>query len=102
MQSSAYRGIASAISSETAKLVTAARNVEEHNARLMAREKSNRWGLVALAAMVVFLVGGFCGILVEKRQTADLLSNIGSQIERVQTPALPIAENPRKNGKGGL
>lgn len=93
------RAIASTISAETAKLVTAARKIEEHNERLILQQRSNRWGLLALAALVVFLVGGFCGILVEKRQTADLLANIGTQIERVQTTALPIAQVQRKNEK---
>jgi hypothetical protein len=97
---SEIRGVTAALSTEVRKLVTAARDVEQHNARLMAREKSNRWGMLALAALVIFLVGGLAGIAIEKRQTADLLTNMGAQIERVQTPALPIAADPRKNGKG--
>jgi hypothetical protein len=96
------RRIALSISAETVKLATAARKVEEHNERLILQQRSNGWGLLGLAALVVFLVGGFCGILVEKRQTADLLANIGTQIERVQTPALPIVQIPRKNRKEGL
>jgi hypothetical protein len=100
---SEIRGVTAAISTEVRKLVTAARGVEEHNARLVTRERSNRWGMLSLAMLVVFLVGGLCGILVEKRQTVDALVNIGAQIERVQTPAtLPIADSSRKNGKRGL
>jgi hypothetical protein len=94
------RGITAAISTEVRKLVSAAREVEQHNARLMARERSNRWGLMALAALLLFLAGGLCGMFLETRQTAGILANIGAQIERVQTPApLPIAATPRKNGK---
>jgi hypothetical protein len=100
---SEIRGVTAAISTEVRKLVRAARYVEGHNARLMARERSNRWGMLSLAMLVVFLVGGLCGILVEKRQTVDPLANIGGQIERVQTPAtLPNADSSRKNGKRGL
>jgi hypothetical protein len=98
------RGIASAIANETAKLVTAARKVEEHNERLIMQQRSNRWGMLALAALVLFLLGGVAGIVVEKRQTTDLLSNVGEQIERMRTPATPtIVEMPRTNGrKSGL
>ncbi len=98
---SEYRGIASTISSETAKLVTAARKVEEHNNRLIQEKVEDGWIMKALIVMIVFLLGGFCGILVEKRQTADALANIDSQIEHVQTPALPspMEQTPKRNRK---
>ena len=100
---SEIRGVTAAISTEVRKLLTAARDVEQHNQRLVARERSNRWGMLALAALTLFLIGGICGIEVEKRQTSDLLTSLGSQIERVQTPAaLPVAETPRRNRKNGL
>jgi hypothetical protein len=95
--------VVSKIDTGTAKLIAAARLVEQHNAALVAQQRSNRWGLMAMAALLIFLVGGLAGIVLEKRQTVDALANIGAQIERVQTPAaLPIAENPRKNKKQGL
>jgi hypothetical protein len=98
-----YRGIAAALAAETSKLARNAREVEELNRRLIVQQRSNSRGLMAMAALLIFLVGGLAGIVLEKRQTVDLLSNIGAQIERVQTPAaLPIAENPRKNKKQGL
>lgn len=97
-----YRGIAAALASETNKLAKTAREVEELNRRLIVQQRSNRWGMLALAGLVAFLVGGLCGIVLEKRQTADLLTNIGAQIERVQTPVpLPIATDQRNNGKRG-
>ncbi len=95
--------VVSKIDAGTAKLVAAARLVEQHNAALVARDRSNRWGLLAMAALLLFLIGGLAGIVLEKRQTLDALANIGAQIERVKTPAaLPIAESSRKNGKRGL
>jgi hypothetical protein len=98
-----YRGIVATINTEVKKLDASARLVEEHNARLMARERSNRWALQTAAVFVAFLIGGLAGIILEKRQTVDLLSNIGAQIERVQTPApLPVVAIPRNNGKRGL
>ena len=87
-----------------AKLVAAAAKVDQHNRELIAeqraKERARGWQIPALAALVVFLIGGLCGIAVEKRQTADALANIGSQIERVQTPVLPNVQISRKNGKG--
>jgi hypothetical protein len=98
-----YRGIASALAAETSKLAKTAREVEELNRRLIVQQRSNRWGMQALAALLIFLVGGLAGIVLEKRQTVDALANIGMQIERVQTPAaLPIAESPRNHKKQGL
>ena len=94
-----YRSIASTLSSETAKLVVTARKVEEHNERLIYQQQSNRWALLALAALAIFVMGSLCGISLEKRQTLDALANIGSQIERIQTPAPSIATPSRKNGK---
>ena len=96
-----YRGIISNISAEVKKLDVAARLVEEHNARLMARERSNRWVLQAVGAFLLFLVGGLCGIALEKRQTVDVLRDLGLQVERAEGPAsVPIVEVPRKKKSG--
>jgi hypothetical protein len=95
------RGITATISSEMLKLVSAARLVEKHNEQLIAQQRANGWMLQALVAVVLFLIGGFCGIMVEKRQTTDLLSNIGAQVERVQTPPVtPIVEVPKRRKQG--
>ena len=64
------------------KLAAAAMVFEKHNERLIAREKSNRWEMLSLAMLVVFLVRGLAGIMVEKRQTANLLSNMAAQAAR--------------------
>jgi hypothetical protein len=89
-----YAGVASTLSSETAKLVAAARKVQEHNERLIVRERSNRWGLMALTALLLFLVGGLTGILLDRQQTIELISNIVTRVEQVRTSALPIVEDP--------
>jgi single-strand DNA-binding protein len=44
-----YRSIASAISNETTKLITAARRIEQHNEQLIVRQRSNSWMLTATA-----------------------------------------------------
>jgi hypothetical protein len=95
-----YRGISATISSELTKLVIASANLREHNAQLFVQERSNRWLWQGLLGLALFLIGGVSGILLEKRQTTDLLNNIGTQIDRIQTPASPSAvRNPHSNSQ---
>ena len=58
-----YRNIASTISGEAAKLVTAARQVEQHNERLIQRQREDGWIMKTLVGLILFLVGGVCGML---------------------------------------
>jgi hypothetical protein len=74
-----YRGIAAALAAETSKLAKNAREVEELNHRLILRQRSDGWTMRALAALLIFLVGGLAGIIVEKRQTLNALVNIGAR-----------------------
>jgi hypothetical protein len=95
-----YRGISVTISSELTKLAIASANLREHNAQLFVQERSNRWLWQGLLGLALFLIGGVSGIVLEKRQTTDLLNNIGTQIERIQTPASPLAvRNPHSNSQ---
>jgi len=84
-----YKGISGIISAELGKLTAASRHVQEHNARLILQERSNVWVWQGLLALVLLLVGGLCGIVLEKRQTTDILSGIVTQIEQIQTPPAP-------------
>lgn len=74
-----YRGIAAALAAETSKLAKNAREVEELNHRLILRQRSDGWTMRALAALLIFLVGGLAGIIVEKRQTVNAVVNIGAR-----------------------
>ena len=85
-----YKGISATISAELGKLTAASRHVQEHNARLILQERSNVWVWQGLLALVLFLVGGLCGIVLEKRQTTDILGGIVTQIEQIQTPSAPL------------
>jgi hypothetical protein len=58
-----YRSIASTISGEAAKLVTAARQVEQHNERLIQQQREDGWIMKTLVGLILFLVGGVCGML---------------------------------------
>jgi hypothetical protein len=82
-----YKGVSSA---ELGKLTAASRQLQEHNARLIVQERANALVRQGLLALVLFLVGGLCGIVLEKRQTTDVLSAFGSQIEQIQTSPAPL------------
>ena len=93
-----YKTLSSTISAELTKLTDAAGRLENHNAHLFEQERTNSRVWLGMLGLVLFLSGGLCGIEMEKRQTADELTNIESQIERVQTPQVP-AVAPKKAPK---
>ena len=78
-----YRGVSTAISRELGTLAVASGRLQQHNAQLIIEERSNAWLRRGLAALLLFLVGGLCGITFEKRQIDN---NIGTRIEGSQTP----------------
>jgi hypothetical protein len=80
-----YRRIALTLSSETMKLFAAARQVAQQNEQLIDEQRSNSWALRALVTLVVFLVGGVCGILLEQNQSKEVFSKIGTKTGYVQT-----------------
>ncbi len=57
------------IDSGITKLMAAAEKVDQHNRNLIAeqraRERARGWQIPALAALVVFLIGSVCGILLK-------------------------------------
>jgi hypothetical protein len=90
-----YQTVSATISAELAKLVAASRDLQRHNAQLVAQHRSNGLWWQATLALVLFLLGASSGILIEKRQTTDALVNVASQVERIQTPVLPPTVAPR-------
>jgi hypothetical protein len=94
-----YKGLSETISAELGKLIAASRQLREHNAGLIVRERSNVGVWQGLLALVLFLAGGLCGIVVERRQTTDILSSVGAQTERIETPSastIPLKAHSRK------
>jgi hypothetical protein len=85
-----YKGIGATISTELAKLQSAASQLQQHNARLIVQTERNAWMWKVLAVAAVFLVGAVCGSVYEQGQRADLLTEIDAQIHRSQPPA-PLA-----------
>jgi hypothetical protein len=96
-----YRGLTATIAGEVKKLDAAATVMEQHNARLITREKSNWWMFLAAAVFAAFLAGGVAGILLEKRQMASFMSNIDSRIDALQTLDRPILALPKRDRKSG-
>ena len=95
-----YKGISATISAELGKLTAASRQLQEHNARLIVRERSNAWLWQGLLAWGLFLAGGLCGTVWERWQTTDVLSKIGAQLERIQTPPAPMVPPKVHSRKG--
>lgn len=92
-----YKGISAAISAELDKLTEASARLREHNAQLITRDHSSAWLWQGMAAVVLFLPGTLSGVLIEKRQTTDALLNMGTAIERMQSPSLTVStvHNPK-------
>jgi hypothetical protein len=51
----------------------------------MVQERWNAWLWQVLLALLLFLVGGLCGIVLEKRQAVEVHANDGPRMERGQT-----------------
>ncbi len=91
-----YKSISATISAELIKLTAASRQLERHNGRLIVEQRSSAQLWQFLLALVLFLVGGVCGVLLENHQITDGLANIHAQIERIRTLPIPAASLPTK------
>jgi hypothetical protein len=87
-----YKSMAATISAELEKLTTISDRLREHNAQISQQERKSAYLWHGVLALVLFLVGGLCGIFIEKRQTTDVLSRMGTQSQQLCTSASP---NPK-------
>jgi hypothetical protein len=96
-----YKSVTATISSELARLTLASDELRRHNSQLMAQERSNNWWLYGFMMLSILLVGILAGITMEKSGTTDALVNLGTQVERIQTPVAVPATAPvvKKNRK---
>jgi hypothetical protein len=94
-----YSKIAETIAADLNKLTLASRSIQAHNVQLLRDQEGNSrvWHCVLL--VVMFVMGGLCGVVFEKNQTADVLANVNAQMERLQTPAVPAAAPPLPKSK---
>lgn len=94
-----YKSVTATISSELARLTLASNELRKHNSQLMANERSNNWWLFGFMMLSILLVGIVAGITMEKSGTTEALVNLGTQVERIQTPvAVPVVA-PKKTRK---
>jgi hypothetical protein len=91
-----YTGMAATISGELDKLTAASRQLQNQNAQLLREQPLNSWIWQGTFIAVMFLMGGLCGIVFEKNQTAAVLARISSQIDRIQVAAIAAATPPPK------
>jgi hypothetical protein len=94
-----YKNVTTTICSELARLTLASDELRRHNAQLMAQEQTNSWWLLGAIMLSILLVGIVAGISMEKSGTTEALVNLGTQVERIQTPAaVPVvaAKKTRK------
>lgn len=79
------------IPAELGSLTAALRQLQEYNARLIVQERSGRLDVVRSLslALVLFLAGGLCGIVLEKRQTTDVLSYVVLRLSESRRRPLP-------------
>jgi hypothetical protein len=89
-----YKRMATTISVKLEKLTSASDRLREHNAHLFQQHRRSAGLGHGVLALVLFVAGGLCGIFIERRQTTDVLSKMGTQIQQLCTSALP---NPKLN-----
>jgi hypothetical protein len=89
-----YTKIAGTIATELDKLTLASRNMQAHNAQLVREQPANSWLWLSALLVIMFLMGGLCGVVFEKNRTADVLGNMNAQMERLQAPIAPPATKP--------
>ncbi len=97
-----YQTVAATITDEVHQLTAASTHLREHNAQLIARDKSTQWRWYLMMSSILLLLGILCGIVIEKVQTSDALRNVSNQIERLQTPVTTVVQTPRRNHRQDL
>jgi hypothetical protein len=80
-----YKGVSATIATELEKLTEASHQLRDHNASLMVQERWNAWLWQVLLALLLFLAGGLCGIVLEKRQAVEVHGNNSPRMEHSET-----------------
>jgi hypothetical protein len=98
-----YKNVSATISSELGRLTLASDELRRRNTQLVAQEQTNNWWMQCFLMLAILLAGIIAGVYVEKGQTTEALVNLGTQVERIQTPAAvsvpvvaPAAKKSRK------
>jgi hypothetical protein len=80
-----YRGLGETVSRDLTKLVAASTALQQHNSILVAQAREDSWLKQAFLCLALLLLGGVCGIVFEKGNTTDWISDLDSQVQRMQT-----------------
>jgi hypothetical protein len=96
-----YQNVSATISSELARLTLASNELRKHNTQLMAQEQTNNWWMQCFLMLAILLAGIVAGVYLEKGQTTEALVNLGTQVERIQTPvaAVPVVAPTAKKSR---
>jgi hypothetical protein len=65
-----YKGVSATIATVLGTLTESSRQLRQHNALPMVQERWNAWLWQVLLAILLFLVGGLCGVALEKQRQA--------------------------------
>jgi hypothetical protein len=97
-----YQTVAATITHEVHQLTTASTHLRDHNAKLIARDKSTQRRWYLMMSSILLLFGILCGIVIEKFQTSDALANISNQIERLPVSIDNVVAAPKPNHRHTL
>ena len=79
-----FKSLAGSIADGVSTLRAHSRCLESHDSQSLESERPQSWRWHFVLILAVFLVGGFCGVVFEKTQTADVLDKLGTQIHCTQ------------------
>jgi hypothetical protein len=79
-----FKSLAGSLADEISTLNAHSRSLESRCSQSAESERPQSWRWRFILILAAFLVGGFCGVVFEKQQTADVLGRLSTQIHCVQ------------------
>ena len=79
-----FKSVAGSIANGVSTLSAHSRSLESRGNQSVESERPQSWRWYFVVLLAVFLAGGFCGVVFEKAQTADVLDRLSTQIHCAQ------------------
>jgi hypothetical protein len=79
-----FKILAASVADGVSTLNVHSRSLERHGSQSAESERPQSWRWHLILILAVFLMGGFCGVVFEKQQTADVLDRLSTQIHCAQ------------------
>ncbi len=79
-----FKSLAASIADGVSTLSAHSRSLKSHGTQSVESESPQSWRWHFILILAVFLLGGFCGVVFEKAQTADVLDRLSTQIRCAQ------------------